>query len=1100
MTLQHSRPTDAPNVGLDPSGAAPLGFDGDTADASDSWRFSQSDVEDAEPAFEARNTADVDAAGERWMASPDSGEDLPAASAIDGLVFTAREAPVVETSYSAAVETGVGEATVPGFGATQGAAEPPTFGPICGCCAPPRRFSAEETGGGADLANGPGKTALIKQVFDAVDNRYEFTGNQDIDAVLIGSRWTPTTLTYSFPTSGTFYADQGYFTNTEPFYQIAFNAQQQAAARYAFKLVESYTNVKFVEVRETATTHANFRFSQTGYSEVSSAYANFPSSSPQAGDIWFGTTGQDFYAQPAKGNWGMSTMLHELGHSLGLKHGHQDYRSSDLATEGYLDHPAPGQPRFGSGDLGAKDGQDWSLMTYSPVPGNTTYQGDGFNQPQTYMQGDIAALQHLYGADFTTNAGATVYKWSAATGEMTINGVAQGGATSNKVSMTLWDGGGVDTYDLSNYAGGVSVNLAPGGFTILSAKQLVDHLPLSTSTALAVGNVANALLYRGDLRSLIENATGGAGADKLRGNQGANVLKAGGGEDVLLGDAGNDTLLGGAANDFLYGDGRASQVGDGLIVEPAGKNNGTLAGAILLNGDMNLANNPNIAGSTTTPHVTVRGKGNGSTFDYYKVNLLAGATVTIDIDKTSAGLDTWVFLLDRTAAVLDHADDSDTDDGGFGSTDDVAELGVGRTQDSFFSWTAEAAGTYYIEVGQFLDDTQSGPLAAGATYDLQVSAEIALDFGEGSGRGNDRLDGGTGADRMAGGLGNDTYVVDNAADVVTEAANAGTDTVQSTLSYSVAGKNVENVTLLGTGNVNATGGTGANTLIGNAGSNRLSGGGGADVMRGGAGNDLYVTDGGDVLTELANQGTDQVTSTASHTLGANFETLQLSGTAALNGTGNEARNTLVGNYGANRLDGKGGADVLRGGTGNDTYVYGAGDTIVEVAGGGTDTVLSSSSHTLKSNVERLVLTGTGAVNGIGNAGANALTGNAGANKLYGKEGSDAVRGGAGADTFVFDTALGAANIDTLDDFSATQDVIWLDNAVFAGLAGGVLAVGAFVFGTAAKQADDRVIYDNGTGALSWDRDGSGTTKALQFASLDAGLATKGLGASDFFVV
>jgi Ca2+-binding RTX toxin-like protein len=257
------------------------------------------------------------------------------------------------------------------------------------------------------------------------------------------------------------------------------------------------------------------------------------------------------------------------------------------------------------------------------------------------------------------------------------------------------------------------------------------------------------------------------------------------------------------------------------------------------------------------------------------------------------------------------------------------------------------------------------------------------------------LDGGAGIDSMAGGAGNDTYVVDNVGDVVTEVAGAGTDIVQSSVTY-VLGSDIENLTLTGSAAINGTGNALNNTLTGNTGNNTLNGGAGADAMSGGTGNDTYVVDNAsDTVTESASAGTDVVQSAVTFTLGANLENLTLTGTAAINGTGNTLANTLVGNSGANVLNGGTGADSMSGGAGDDTYVRdNAGDAVTELANEGTDTVQSAITYTLGSNVENLMLTGIGAINGTGNALDNILTGNSGTNVLT---------GGVGNDTYVVGT-------------------------------------------------------------------------------------------------
>ncbi|MDB5318369.1 MAG: hypothetical protein JWO24_4213, partial [Rhodospirillales bacterium] len=192
---------------------------------------------------------------------------------------------------------------------------------------------------------------------------------------------------------------------------------------------------------------------------------------------------------------------------------------------------------------------------------------------------------------------------------------------------------------------------------------------------------------------------------------------------------------------------------------------------------------------------------------------------------------------------------------------------------------------------------------------------------------------------------------------------------------------------------------GRDSLFGGGGDDLLDGGTGADKLIGGAGHDVYIVDNpGDAITENANEGVDMVYTSVSFTLGVNIENLTLTGLAAINGTGNTLSNVIVGNTAGNTLNGGSGADILSGGLGNDTYVVDhAGDTIIENIGEGSDLVQSSVTAILSANVENLILTGTTAISGTGNALDNILTGNSAANTLTGGAGNDILNGAAGAD-------------------------------------------------------------------------------------------------------
>jgi Ca2+-binding RTX toxin-like protein len=327
------------------------------------------------------------------------------------------------------------------------------------------------------------------------------------------------------------------------------------------------------------------------------------------------------------------------------------------------------------------------------------------------------------------------------------------------------------------------------------------------------------------------------------------------------------------------------------------------------------------------------------------------------------------------------------------------------------------------------------------------------------GIGNDTLDGGAGRDRMIGGAGNDIYVVDTTGEVIVELTGEGMDTVQSGVSLTLAA-NVENLTLLGTASISGTGNALDNLLTGNSGNNTLNGGAGADTLVGGLGNDgYYVDSAGDIVTEALDEGTDRVIASISYTLGANLENLTLTGTEAINGTGNELNNAMVGNSSGNVLSGLGGNDSLSGGIGSDTlfggegndtlngnagddtmagglgndsyYADSAGDVVTEAIDEGTDRVIASISYTLGEHLENLTLTGTEAINGTGNELNNVIVGNSAGNALTGLGGNDRLTGGDGNDILLGnegnDTLNGSAGDDSMTG-GPGNDSYYVDSA------------------------------------------------------------------------
>jgi Ca2+-binding RTX toxin-like protein len=455
---------------------------------------------------------------------------------------------------------------------------------------------------------------------------------------------------------------------------------------------------------------------------------------------------------------------------------------------------------------------------------------------------------------------------------------------------TLIGGDGIDTASYSDAAAGVTVNLGLVG-------------------AQATGMGSDSL-------SGIENVTGSAFNDVLTGDAGANQLDGGAGNDLLDGGTGADKMIGGTGNDIYFVDDSGDQV-----VELAGEGtdtvNSSISYALTANVENLILTGAALNGTGNDLDNAITGNANHNVLD-------GGAGA--DAMRGGAGNDTYV---------VDNAGDQ------------VIELegeGIDTVRASVSYALADNVENLVL-TGTAANGTGNGlaNVITGNASDNMLSGGAGDDTLDG-GAGNDPLDGGTGADTMRGGTGNDLYIVDNAGDQVIELSGEGTDTVHSSLNYTL-GANLENLVLtgtaaIGTGNGLANvitgnasdnllfGGAGNDMLDGGAGNDTLDGGTGADTMRGGTGNDIYIVDNsGDLVIELAGEGRDTVRASVSYTLGGNVEDLVLTGTANLNGTGNDLANVMIGNSGSNRLNGGAGDDRLIGGDGVDYLTGGAGKDV-----------------------------------------------------------------------------------------------------------------------------------------------------------------------------
>lgn len=425
------------------------------------------------------------------------------------------------------------------------------------------------------------------------------SGSSYVDDVLASRQWDAEKITFGFASSSAIYSST--YGRGEPGKGFAaLNSSQKAAANDAMAM---WGELIAIDLVAASAADADIRLAVS--SMPATAWAYTPSSSAQGGDVWLGTA--SFMANATKGNYGYLTIMHEIGHALGLSHPHE--KTTLLAGGMIAEEPGEGLCPCCAGSVhgqlkGAFAGQEaattaapetviasyqgarvidamaYSVMSYRSYAGADTTKGylnETFGYAQTPMARDIAAIQHLYGANYETRSGDTVYRWSETTGEKSINGVGQGKPGANKVFETVWDGGGRDMFDLSNHKGGVTVDLAPGGWTNFNNGQIAN---LGNGNK-APGNVAVAHLHQGDARALIENVIGGAGNDNISGNAANNVLVGGEGNDTLRGVAGNNVLIGdGLGNELaLIGLTRADIISVALPATAKGGNDILVGGA-----------------------------------------------------------------------------------------------------------------------------------------------------------------------------------------------------------------------------------------------------------------------------------------------------------------------------------------------------------------------------------------------------------------------------------------------------------------------------------------------------------------------------------------
>lgn len=742
----------------------------------------------------------------------------------------------------------------------------------------------------------------------------------------------------------------------------------------------------------------------------------------------------------------------------------------------------------------------------------------------------------------TGNAGNNVL--SGLDGDDTLDG----GAGTD----TLYGGAGNDTYYVDTATDKAIEAVQTGGG--------YDRV-LSTVTYSLEGSYVEELKLLGTDNL---DATGNGLNNAISGNAGNNVLKGLAGNDVLKGLGGADTLYGGAGDDNYIVD-NSTQISSEesvLAGHDDGGNDTVTASATFTLGafieNLTLSGAANIDGTGNGLVNTVTGNtGNNHLYGLAGNDTLDGGT---GADTMYGGADSDIYYVDNVGDVVSEESTGAGHDDGGGA--DKVKSSVTFTLGNFveslqLTGTANTDGTgnglnnnirgsagdnhiWGMDGNDILDGYDGNDTVYGGNGQDSILGGTGNDqlFGQ---AGDDTLDGGTGTDTLYGGAGGDTYTINEAFDIASEEStgagvdDGGYDRVTSTVSYTL-GSFIEELKLLGTANLNATGNGLNNAISGNSGANHLyglggndviKGLGGADTMYGGSGNDSYVVDNAaQVVSEqsagagIDDGGSDTVTSSVGFTLGMFLENLNLTGAGNLDGTGNAGNNTITGNAGNNHLLGLGGNDTLDGGAGADTmyggygsdyyYVDNAGDVASEESmgsgiddGGAADKVKSTIGYTLGNFIENLQLMGAGNINGTGNGLNNAVDGNGGNNLLSGLAGNDTINGGDGNDTLVggqgYDVMGGGAGADTfvlaavsltrdwdrVQDFVHGSDILQFSGADYRFAAGHVLTAQEFIVGHETVGDTSQFIWDPVLHTLYWHDDGMHGNGTYTVAVFDA---------------
>lgn len=398
-----------------------------------------------------------------------------------------------------------------------------------------------------------------------------------VDQLDSGSFWTTngsvaTTISFGFTSNRDFSA--GYSENSG---WSATNVTQQEAIREMMQSWDDLIAPSLVEAAGSAANAADIKLSNTT-SGISYAHAYYPgqtgveaySYAKMQGSVWLNSnynSGTNNLVTPTRGIYGYQAIMHEIGHALGLNHG-GSYNG--------------GSPQYGNTSTGWKYTEDshmYSIMSYFAA--SNTGANWGGQYAQTPMVYDIMAIQQMYGADYTTRAGNTVYGFNSTAGRDIYD------FTKNTSPiLTIWDGGGIDTIDVSGWSTSATIFLAAGSYSSVNGMKYNLAIAYDCDIENATTGAGNDFITGNDLNNiLIGNAgndtiDGALGNDIIDGGSGDDILSGGGGSDVIRGGDGNDIIDGGDQDDTLYGDGGADVIrgGSGNDVIYGGDGNDRLEG------------------------------------------------------------------------------------------------------------------------------------------------------------------------------------------------------------------------------------------------------------------------------------------------------------------------------------------------------------------------------------------------------------------------------------------------------------------------------------------------------------------------------------------